>query len=42
MTVEWVAEWAWNTQAFADPSVDAVYGGLVYVSKDDTGRVIRS
>jgi len=28
-------------EAFADPAVDAVYGDLVYVSKDDTGRVIR-
>jgi glycosyltransferase involved in cell wall biosynthesis len=27
--------------AFADPSVDAVYGDLVYVAKEDTGRVIR-
>jgi len=27
--------------AFADPSVDAVYGDLDYVAKADTGRVIR-
>ena len=27
--------------AFADPAVDAVYGDLVYVGKEDTGRVIR-
>ncbi len=27
--------------AFADPAVEAVYGDLVYVSKSDTGRVIR-
>ncbi|MBK1633266.1 glycosyl transferase [Thiohalocapsa halophila] len=27
--------------AFADPAVDAVYGDLVYVAKDDLGRVIR-
>lgn len=28
-------------EAFADPAVDAVYGDLVYVAKEDTGRVIR-
>jgi glycosyltransferase len=28
-------------QAFTDPSVDAVYGDLLYVSKDDTSKVIR-
>nr|WP_093187376.1 glycosyltransferase family 2 protein [Thiocapsa sp. KS1] len=27
--------------AFADPSVEAVYGDLVYVAKEDTDRVIR-
>lgn len=27
--------------AFADPAVDAVYGDLEYVAKDDLGRVIR-
>ncbi|MFE8033764.1 glycosyltransferase, partial [Thiohalocapsa marina] len=27
--------------AFADPAVDAVYGDLVYVSRDDTARVVR-
>lgn len=27
--------------AFADPAVDAVYGDLVYVAKEDTSRVIR-
>lgn len=27
--------------AFADPSVDAVYGDLDYVAKDDTSRIIR-
>lgn len=27
--------------AFADPLVEAVYGDLVYVAKEDTGRVIR-
>lgn len=27
--------------AFADPTVDAVYGDLVYVAKEDTSRVIR-
>jgi glycosyltransferase involved in cell wall biosynthesis len=27
--------------AFADPKIDAVYGDLEYVSKDDTSRVIR-
>jgi glycosyltransferase len=27
--------------AFADPQVDAVYGDLEYVAKDDTSRVIR-
>jgi len=27
--------------AFADPAVEAVYGDLVYVAKEDTGRVIR-
>jgi glycosyltransferase len=27
--------------AFADPGVDAVYGDLVYVAKEDTSRVIR-
>jgi glycosyltransferase involved in cell wall biosynthesis len=27
--------------AFADPAVDAVYGDLVYVGRDDTQRVIR-
>jgi glycosyltransferase len=28
-------------EAFADPAVEAVYGDLVYVAKEDTGRVIR-
>ena len=28
-------------RAFEDPSVDAVYGDLVYVRKDDTSRVVR-
>ena len=28
-------------EAFADPCVDAVYGDLDYVAKDDTSRVIR-
>jgi glycosyltransferase len=28
-------------EAFADPAVEAVYGDLVYVAKDDLGRVIR-
>ena len=28
--------------AFADSDVDAVYGDLLYVSKDDTSRVVRS
>jgi glycosyltransferase len=28
--------------AFADPEVDAVYGNLRYVSKSDTGKVIRT
>jgi len=28
-------------EAFADPRVDAVYGDLVYVAREDTGRVIR-
>ncbi len=27
--------------AFADPTVEAVYGDLVYVAREDTGRVIR-
>ncbi|MFB1490933.1 MULTISPECIES: glycosyltransferase family 2 protein [unclassified Thiocapsa] len=27
--------------AFADPAVEAVYGDLVYVAREDTGRVIR-
>jgi glycosyltransferase involved in cell wall biosynthesis len=27
--------------AFADPQVDAVYGDLVYVAKEDTNRVVR-
>jgi len=40
-------EYASNTsleriaRAFEDPSVDAVYGDLVYVRKDDTSRVVR-
>jgi glycosyltransferase involved in cell wall biosynthesis len=29
------------TEAFADPGVDAVYGDLVYVSKDAPDRVVR-
>ena len=28
-------------EAFADPTVDAVYGDLQYVARDDPGRVIR-
>jgi glycosyltransferase len=28
-------------QAFEDPAVDAVYGDLVYVRKDDTSQVVR-
>lgn len=28
-------------QAFEDPAVDAVYGDLVYVKKDDTSQVVR-
>ena len=28
-------------ESFADPAVEAVYGDLVYVAKDDTARVIR-
>ena len=28
-------------EAFADPNVDAVYGDLLYVSKDDPDRVVR-
>ena len=28
--------------AFADPDVDAAYGDLLYVSKDDPSRVVRS
>ncbi len=28
--------------AFADPSVDSVYGDLLYVSKDDPSRVVRT
>jgi glycosyltransferase involved in cell wall biosynthesis len=27
--------------AFADPAIDAVYGDLDYVSREDTGRIIR-
>lgn len=27
--------------AFADPAVEAVYGDLVYVRKEDTGKVVR-
>jgi glycosyltransferase len=29
-------------EAFADPGVDAVYGDLKYVAKDDPGRTIRT
>lgn len=28
--------------AFADPAIDATYGDLLYVKKDDPGRVVRS
>ncbi len=31
----------WVAEAFADPAVDAVYGDLEYVAKDDLSRVIR-
>jgi len=30
------------TAAFADPEVDAAYGDLLYVSKDDPSRVVRT
>jgi len=29
------------TEAFADPGVDVTYGDLLYVNRDDTGKVIR-
>lgn len=32
---------AWVAEAFNDPAVDAVYGDLLYVARNDTTRVIR-
>jgi glycosyltransferase len=32
---------SWVAEAFGDPTVDAVYGDLQYVRRDDTARVIR-
>lgn len=31
----------WVAEAFTDPAVDAVYGDLQYVGRDDTSRVMR-